>query len=197
MTRGRNSLSTLASNPGSSNANPIAYFQLKSARTVSAACRSVRFFTRCKVINASRPGDQPGSPSTANSASANNSPSSSRTRTSSGGCRLPRYMDRIAAAITGSGSGQHRGRIDTDHSIHDREEGGNPGRALHGPGRQRLSSRTYSRVSRVSQQDPHVGQTRGTAQGAAPISGRPGGSDSRFQHPVSAGPRGSGPMMGR
>jgi hypothetical protein len=36
---------------------------------------------------------------------------------------LPRYIDRIAAAITGSRPGQDRGCIDTDHSIHDREEG--------------------------------------------------------------------------
>jgi hypothetical protein len=74
---------------------PRAYFQLRSVRTVSAAWRSVRLSTRCSTeINASRPGDQPGLPSTpkapANSASANNSPSLLRTRTGSGACRLPR-----------------------------------------------------------------------------------------------------------
>jgi transposase InsO family protein len=59
------------------------------------ACRSVRLPTRCNtVINASRPGEQPGLPSLpkapANASSANTSPSSSRTRTGNGTCRLPR-----------------------------------------------------------------------------------------------------------
>lgn len=77
----------------------------------------MRLPTRCNtVINASRPGDQPGLPSVpnapANRASQNSSPSSSRTRTGSGASRLPRYIARIARAICGSGSGQALGCID-------------------------------------------------------------------------------------
>ena len=80
-------------------------------RTASAACRSVSFSARCKIVtSASRDGDQPGRPripnAAANSSSASHSPSRSRTWTASGRGRLPGYLAAIAAAICGSGSGQ-------------------------------------------------------------------------------------------
>ena len=60
--RDRNSLSTLASKPGSSNSRPSAYFQVIRSRTASAACRSVRFSENCRTLAIiSWPGGDPRS----------------------------------------------------------------------------------------------------------------------------------------
>ncbi|EMF56298.1 hypothetical protein SBD_2330 [Streptomyces bottropensis ATCC 25435] len=92
--RVRNSDSTEVSNPGSSSSRPSAYFRSMPYRTRCAAARSVRFSANCNsVTSASWPGDQPGRPlvpnASANSASANNSPSSSRTRIANGTGPVP------------------------------------------------------------------------------------------------------------
>ena len=61
--RDRNSLSTLASKPGSSSSRPSAYFHVIRSRTASAACRSVRFSENCRTLAIiSWPGEIPGRP---------------------------------------------------------------------------------------------------------------------------------------
>jgi hypothetical protein len=93
------------------------------------------FSARCSTVtSASRDWDQPGRPRTPNagakSSSCSHSPSRSRTVTASGGSvfRDP-YIDRIAAATTGSGSGHGAGYIDMTRPFCSRDEGDNNGRS--------------------------------------------------------------------
>jgi hypothetical protein len=118
-TRVRNSDNTDASNPASVRSNPSAYFQSNRSRTASAACTSVRPSAICNAVtSANRPGDQPGRPRTpnaaANSASANNSPNSSRITTGNGNSR-PAYVLDTASATASTGCGHGRGCTDITH----------------------------------------------------------------------------------
>lgn len=93
-------------------------------RTRCAAALSVRFSANCNTVtSASWPGDQPGLPldpnASANSASANNSPSSSRTRIANG--YGPRAATARATCAVSSGTfGHGLGRIDIPHPTRDR-----------------------------------------------------------------------------
>jgi hypothetical protein len=109
--RERNSLSTLKSNPSSSNARPRQYFQSSRPRTASAACRSVRFSVNCNTVTtASCAGLIPGAPRTpytqAKSSSAHQAPSSSRTRIAKLPLRNAFFTTRaVSAGTPGHGFG--------------------------------------------------------------------------------------------
>jgi hypothetical protein len=116
------------------------------------------------VTSASRDGDQPGRPrspnAAANCSSSSHWPSRSRTCTASGRGRLPESLAAIAAAISGSGSGQAAGCLHMTYPIL------RPGRGGRTTASQIMAPETtqieHARgMSRINHQDQPEAQNRG------------------------------------